>query len=167
MLELYSPTGLNQFDTIYGNNLAKLPTLPGIKIHHVDARLGYFDYESGKPVGSNKIFKSYCNEISDYNPDSVKHNINLAHDNTIYPKATETDETPQLLCNLYELQLNHADRPKDACATNANLFREGDSFEISSQNKSFNDKMNFMTKYKITVESVNYKDAKILIEKLG
>lgn len=166
LIEHYAPTGLNQFDTIYGNNLAKLPTLPGVKIHHVDARLGYFDYETGKPIGSNKVFKSYCNEIGDYDPDSVKHNINLAHDNTIYTKATETDERPQLLCNLYELQLNHADRPKDACATNVNLFREGDSFEITPQNKSFNEKSNFMTKYRITVNSVNYKEAKITIDKL-
>lgn len=42
LLELYTPTGLNKKDSILGNTIAKLPSLSGIKIYHVDARLAYY-----------------------------------------------------------------------------------------------------------------------------
>ena len=49
MLEYYTPTGLQEFDCEhnYKGNYPKGPTTPGLRIWHIDARLGEFDYSSG------------------------------------------------------------------------------------------------------------------------
>ncbi|MDX9948805.1 MAG: hypothetical protein RBS38_15700, partial [Bacteroidales bacterium] len=53
-LEFYTPTGLNYKDSITGpypgNNLKGF-TEPGIKLLHVDARLGNYNYETGEFIG--------------------------------------------------------------------------------------------------------------------
>ena len=158
LLEFYSPTGLNYYDTNIGNNLAKLPTLPGIKIYHVDARLGYYNIEPTKTT-----FIHYCDEVSkpadpEVRADAVKKNLNVVHDNST---NTEAKDDQQYLKNyLYELELNHVGHSVAGCAENMNLFRTGDVFE------DFNFNAMNTTEYKVTITGLTFRDATIKIEKV-
>ena len=152
LVELYSPIGLNYFDTNNGNNLAKLPTLPGVKIYHVDARLAYFN--------STKKFIRYCNETPNSGEtiiEPTKGNIDIAHDNSTY-------ESKDLyrINSLYEFVLNNADYSSTGCATNINLYRKGDSLEEIAFNSTNLNSQN----YKISVTDLSYANATIKIEKI-
>ena len=158
LIEFYSPTGLNYFDTNVGNNLAKLPTLPGIKIYHVDARLGYYAKDSNQ----KQVFKHYCDEVSEpgqtgIGPSKSSKNINIVHDNSTYTDAKESEV--YLKNYLYELELNHVGHSASGCATNFHLFRQGDALEDLTFNK-----LN-TTDYKITVSSITFREATLKIEK--
>ena len=159
LLEFYTPMGLNNYDSSVGNNKAKLPYLPGIKIYHVDARLGYFEYDTKNR--DSKIFKSYCDDQDEINPSTTSKNINLAHDNTTYSSATK--EQTNLLYNLYELKLNNASGIANGCATDQNLFHKSDTYFIN--NESFNKEHN-SSNFKIDILDVTYRDATIKIEKV-
>ena len=159
LLEFYSPTGLNNYDSNVGNNKAKLPFMPGVKIYHVDARLGYYEYDSS--VKEGKIFKYYCDESGTMIPSSLNKNINLAHDNTTHSSATS--EQTNLINNLYELKLNNSSSILDGCANDVNLFHTGDSYVINST--SFNKKPN-SSNYKISILDTNFRDCTIKVERL-
>ena len=162
LIEFYSPTGLNYFDVNTGNNLAKLPTLPGVKIYHVDARLGYYSVDSSKKLNfSNR----YCYEKATdptqiIVPSKSTKNINIVHDNSTYTNAK--DEDTYLKNNLYELQLNHVGHSVSGCASNLNLYRKGDVFEDIKSNGRIPLTLN----YKITVTGVSYRGATVKIEKV-
>ena len=152
LIELYTPVGVNYFDVSVGNSKAKLPLLPGIKIYHVDARIGFFTQS-----GSATTFSHYCDELSDSPINPKSGNIGLAHTNS----STYTI-ADQPTYNLYELQLNNVKALSDQYATDTNLFHRGDSFEITS------DKFNEInpTNYKITVKDLDYSKATIKIDKI-
>lgn len=152
LIELYSPLGINYFDASIGNNKAKLPLLPGIKIYHVDARIGYF-----KTDRDVKSFLHYCDETVEAAMDPVSGNVGLAHNN-----SPTTTIISQPTYNLYELQLNGVKAISDQCATDENLFHSGDTFTIDSS--KWNGKNS--TSYKISVTGLNYKQATIKIEKI-
>ena len=163
LVEFYSPTGLNYFDTNVGNNLAKLPTLPGVKIYHVDARLGYYELDT---LGNQKSFKYYCDDTSQgttkpekFSP--AKNNINIAHSNSITTDVV--DGQPNLKNYLYELQLNHVGYSVAGCANNINLFRKGDVFDSLKFNAN---SLLSHPKYKFTITNVTYRDATIKFEKV-
>ena len=158
LVEFYSPTGLNYFDTNTGNKAAKLPSLPGVKIYHVDARIGYYEYDTAK----KRVFKHYCDEASKplepkLSPNKTTKNLNIVHDNSTYKDAKEEDG--YLKNFLYELQLNHVGHSATGCATNYHLFHTGDVFEDFTFNK-----LN-ITDYTITVTSTTFRNATIKIEK--
>lgn len=166
LIEFYSPTGLNYFDTNIGNNLAKLPTLPGVKIYHVDARLGYYTVDSS---GKQNAFKYYCDDTNQgttpadkFAPSSVDKNINIVHNNS----TTADAQGEQVGTNnyLYELQLNNnkTGHSVAGCADNVNLFRTGSSFDKFSFN---NITMLPEQPYKITVTNTTYRDVTIKVEK--
>ena len=157
LIELYTPTGINYFDASVGNNKAKLPLLPGVKIHHVDARIGIFNIDR-----DIKTFVRYCDgiaseETQSKDADPKSGNVALAHNNN-----AGTESTTQPLYNLYELKLNKEKYISDQCATDAHLFHKGDSFEINET--MFNTTNS--SHYKITVQAVDYREATIKIEKL-
>ena len=161
LIEFYSPTGLNYFDVNTGNNLAKLPTLPGIKIYHVDARLGYYTIDTAKKYN----FSHYCSEEREpgkliIEPNKSTKNINIVHDNSTYTDAKDADK--YLKNNLYELQLNHVGHSVSGCASNLNLYRKGDVFE----DMKFNSSSLLTQDYKITVTGVSYRGATVKIEKV-
>ena len=157
LIEFYTPLGLNYFDSNVGNSEAKLPSLPGIKIHHVDARLGYFVRES---ITSTALtFLDYCDKPGVADPSGATHNVRIAHDNSTYGSVTEIE--PYQKNYLYELELNNVGHPVAGCASNMNLFHQDDSFTIKSS--SFNKDTN--TFYKITIKNVSYSSATISIKK--
>ena len=162
LIEFYTPTVLNHYDATVGNSSAKLPSIPGIKIYHVDARLAYYKNPVTKPS-----FDYYCDlfdvdrPYSDkQSPDKNKKNLNFAHDNSTYQNVKEDEEWKKYY--LYELQLNHVGHAAAGCATNYHLFHIGDTFEIGGE-ASWN-KLN-STKYKITVTGMTYESAKVKIER--
>ena len=169
LIEFYSPTGLNYYDVNAGvivnnNEVVKLPSLPGIKIYHVDARICYFDKPNkGSESKTGRAFKHYCDEVGkpvDPAIDLSKVNVDIAHDNSTYPDAKDDSENQYLKNLLYELQLNHVGHSVNGCATNMNLYRTGDTFD----NLTFN-KLN-TTNYTITVSNVNFRGATLKIEKV-
>lgn len=110
LFEYYTPTGLNAYDVSVGNNQARLPKVPGIKIYHVDARLASFT--------KSKIFVNYC----DGNKNDLENCfIGFAHDNNTYENPQDYQKN-----YLYTLILNHQNGIKGECATDASLFRVGD-----------------------------------------
>jgi hypothetical protein len=157
LVEFYTPLGLNYFDSNVGNSEARLPSLPGIKIYHVDARLGYFKRTG---ISSPLEFLNYCNVPGIADPGETNIFVRVAHDNSTYESVT--GEVPQYQKNyLYELELNNVGHAVAGCATNMNLFREGDSFTIRST--SFNESSN--TFYKIEIKNVGYSNATVKITK--
>ena len=157
LIEMYVPLGLNYFDANIGNSKAKLPTLPGIKIYHVDARLAYFTTESIQ--STSLIFQGYCDVEGVADPSTSKKNIRVAHNNST--SQAVTGEVPEYQRNyLYELELNNVGHPEAACASNVNLFHKGDSFTIKAS--SFHKASN--TFYKVSVKNLTYTSATIKFE---
>lgn len=113
LFEYYTPTGLNAYDVSVGNSQARLPKVPGIKIYHVDARLGYFT--NAKP----KVFFEYCQKT---NVNPANYIVGFAHDNNTYTSPKDENEEHYL----YTLVQNHQSGVKGECATDASLFRVGD-----------------------------------------
>ena len=150
LIELYSPLGMNYFDASIGNNKAKLPLLPGIKIYHVDARIGYFKIDRDV-----KSFLHYCDTTDEEPVDPVSGNVGLAHNNS--PTSTIVSQPTY---NLYELQLNGVTGTLDQCATDEHLFHVGDSFSIEGERWNSSNS----TSYMVTVTALNYKQATIKIE---
>ena len=155
LIELYSPLGLNNYDSINGNNEAKLPSLPGIKIYHVDARLGYFNQDTVDGATTLK-FSHYCNE--NFLGEKFGTVISFAHDNSTYPKATK--DQLHLRNYLYELELNVIGHPTTDCASDSNLFHRSDEFEVLNFNIVNN------THYIVKVKSLTYYDATLEITKV-
>ena len=150
LIEFYTPTDLNCYDTTNGNSLGILPNLPGIKLFHVDARLGYFESKTGSSVRDDLVFKDYCE--TDVSTPNGK-NIDFAHDNSTYPDASAAE--PNKKNFLYELKLNHVDHVQSACANNVNLFHKGDVMPELTFN-SIN-----ATNYKIEITGLTYRNATI------
>ena len=156
LIEFYTPSGLNNFDSNIGNNKAKLPLLPGIKIYHVDARLGYFQNKTVTSSKDDRIFKGYCDVVGSDDPNKTTGNVDYAHTNS---KIGSDSTRPTY--HLYELQLKGVSAVQDACATDENLYRKGDTFEITPE--KFNKTPN-ASSYKITVTDINYRTATLKIE---
>ena len=155
LIEFYTPLNINYFDANVGNREAKLPSLPGIKIYHVDARLGYFEKQTSSSILK---FLGYCDEENVATPGG-NIRVKVAHDNSTYGSVTEP--LPYQINYLYELELNNVGHAVAGCATNMNLFHQDDTFTIKSS--SFNKASD--TFYKITVKNVGYSNATIKITK--
>ena len=154
-IEFYSPTDLNYYDTTVGNSLGVLPNLPGVKLYHVDARLGYFESRTGSSVRDDLVFKDYCTSDG-YTPDG--RNIDFAHDNKTYAESSGNE--PYKKNFLYELKLNHVDHTLSSCASNLHLYRKGDKIT----NLQFNSENN--TNYIIEITSLTYSSATIKFTKV-
>lgn len=149
LVEFYTPTALNTFDVAYGNSRAKLPQLPGIKLYHVDANLGFYTYDRQK----GDIFKCGANEEG-YALNSTK--LNFIHDNNSYRVDGENGKTYNNY--LYELVLKHTGASSVAI-TDEYLYHTGDT--ISSFRFSGNHEAN----YTISITGMNYSEATLKITK--
>lgn len=158
LLELYSPHGLNEYDSStqyqYDNEIISLMTKPGVKIFHVDARIAYYMTFNKKP------FIGYANEdnieniLKDYDEVGQKYYRNLAHSNTI-----SNSENGNLLIELLDKHGNDY-LQQGNIVTNDSLYHSGDVFdnELVFHNGG-------KLPYKITFENVNDNSAKIIISK--
>ncbi len=159
-IEFYTPTGLNEHDSqySYAGNYATCPTDYGIKLIHVDSRLGVFNYSS--TTGSLR-FSNYTDRI--YSGDTVY--TKVATTNT----RTETINTDEYFLSL----LPNGGRTSYALTfTNASLYKEGDVFgsaESGYENFQFHTEDDDGSKvdfgYTIEVVSLSEEEATIRIKK--
>ena len=143
LIEFYTPTGLNTYDVSVGNNLVKLPKLPGFKIYHVDARLAH--------VSANRTPIGYCSNIA-FTPTSTS--VGFAHDNNTYDEPNDFQKN-----YLYQLILNNSKDVQITYATDSNLFRAGD--EIPELKFNTGEEFDL----KISIETVAFTHAVLKFEK--
>ena len=132
LLELYTPTGLNEFHSQHERFGDTTPTSVGIRLWHVDARL------------TANINHTYCsNLITDAeNP----YLYSLAMTNTYYASGMEGRLSP-LGPNYYDYKLlqyirndeeiDYMPRGKDNYINNDNLFKDGDTFDMNTFGAQF------------------------------
>jgi M6 family metalloprotease-like protein len=120
IFEFYTPTGINQKDSqaMYPGNQVRGFTVPGVKIYHVDARLGRF---------SNSGFLGYTDTLTN-NPGFIA----MAHSNSL---DYSYDENYKLI---HLIEKNGVNTFIDGeIATNATLFRQGDTFNPTTTHANF------------------------------
>jgi M6 family metalloprotease-like protein len=126
IFEFYTPTGINQKDSeaFYLGNNTRGFTVPGVKIYHVDARLGRF---------SNSGFLGYTDTLTN-NPGYIA----IAHSNTFpIPKNRKYTENENYKL-IHLIEKNGVNTFIDGeIATNATLFRQGDTFNPTTTHTNF------------------------------
>ena len=159
LLELYSPTGLNEFDSLhtYSGNYPIGPSAVGIRLWHIDARLA-----QKSSLGWNGFYN-----------DATLDNAQHAMSNTYY-KAGDSSSidyisplgTRYANYNILQLIRNSslATYLENTDVVNADLFLAGDSFSINNYYKQFvrGDRLQFNNESRIgwsfTVESITTKN---------
>ena len=166
LIELYTPTGLNEFDTInpYGSNWPVGPTGYGIRIWHVDSRLGYVSDANNEEFTDQKITTEISNRYYYIN----------ATTNT-YPASGYTDYCSEIKSFRYynTLQLIRNNESYDFMEytnlSNKDLFQSGDVFTLNKFNKQFvkTGEFNNGSSFNFTITFVNVTSeaATIKIEK--
>jgi M6 family metalloprotease-like protein len=157
-IEFYTPTGINQKDSAaaYPGNSALGFTVPGVKIHHVDARLGRYSNSSGSFLG-------YVNTV---NVASNSYPM-IAHSNSVDYSQNENYKLIHLLqaggTNTFIT---------GSTASNATLFRQGSTFNPATTHGSFftegANKLNngLAIGYRIEIQSMTSNQATLVVTKL-
>jgi len=154
LLELYAPRGLNEHDSKtkyqYGEQVISLMNKVGVKIYHVDARLGYYmtipstfiGYEGGEGVKET---------LEEYDNIGQKYYSTIAHSNTL---TISEDNLPliYLLDKRGQKLLEEG-----SLATNDSLYFAGDVFD---QELTFNNG----TKLDYKIEILEIKGDKVTIK---
>lgn len=144
LLEFYTPTGLNKYDTNLRfeyidaagkNKNGSLFTEPGLKVYHVDARLGYFNNKINRTLISSFDDENVSSKLENYRESGATRNyfIDFLNDNTVENLEKENP--------IYHLLEKSGDNTfKDGYpATNETLFKNGDSFGVKTfKNFTFN-----------------------------
>jgi M6 family metalloprotease-like protein len=120
ILEYYTPTGLNEEHSqapYAGNNLRGF-TEPGVKIYHVDSRLGAYDWNSGN-------FKGFTNEVIIPENENYTEYYMIVNSNSV--TRHRGDMTYMKLIHLLESSGNNTFR-LGGSASNDTLFQTGDYF---------------------------------------
>ena len=146
-LELYTPTGVNEYDSLheYAGRTPKLPQKPGIKVYHVDARLGLFQYV--RDVGLK--FTNYADYI-----------VQTGNDGYVQIAASNTGS--RTVNNAWWLEfVTSKQNTKITTVSDENLFHAGDVFggENNYANYKFNSGKEFG--YRISFDSVTSEGATI------
>lgn len=163
LLELYTPTGLNEFDSTheYGGGYPKGPTTPGIRLWHVDARLTRY-------VAGNYSTTLTSNVLAG--------NVLTAMTNTYY--SSEAADYISPLGSSYAdynlLQLIREDsfsnyKPTANLSSN-DLFKLGDTFTMGTYASQFvnSGKLNSNTNlgWSFTVDSLSSSSATITLSRI-
>ena len=131
LFELYTPTGLNELDasTTYSDRF-KLPSQPGIKLWHIDARIyradAYDENDNGTTLTTLPTqldINNYCYGVAATN--STDYDVAGA-------KGTKYD-----LIRLIEKTDNGLDSSSYAHAEQNSLWSTGNKFTLSAKSKSF------------------------------
>ncbi len=148
LLELYSPTYLNEYDANIGNSAAKLMSNPGLKVYHVDSRAAYYNAFSLASAPVAYVESGNCPETS--------YRIGIAHDNA-YSTKNEFSKR-----SLYHLLENHDKETfkEGAMATIDTMWYVGDDFgETCYKDFTFNNGNKLG--YTFTVDALNAKSVTI------
>lgn len=150
ILEYYTPTGLNKSDSdsAYCGTYVQLPRKSGVKIYHIDARLGDFAFDPSKGY----VFQNYTDEVST----SVGVTTQMAHSNT----RSRTVNNNKLI-HLLEASGRNSFKDNGGQITNLSLFTKGTSIGLKTFNGfKFND--GTLLDYVIQITDVNETGATIV-----
>ena len=133
LIEFYTPTGLNELDSLgkYAGFYPQMFQTNGIKIYHIDSRLGYYEGPSFK----------YYTDIIDDKDDGWDTSTQLAHSNT----SSESCNKDYKLVRLLERGGTNFLNSKGVAAKDSMLFKEGDVFDpfdfnlVLDEDEHFND----------------------------
>lgn len=152
-IEYYTPTGVNVLDAnqAYAGSYPTCPTEAGVKVYHVDSRLGLYDYSSSATGGSsNGKFISYTNSIVGTNNSQI---VTTGNSNTGSRTVKNEDGSYNWL-----IEYVPSDAKKTSNVQNENMFHEGDSFGYETyKDYKFNSGNKFGFKFtidKMTSDSV-------------
>lgn len=175
ILELYTPTGLNEFDTNYryaNNEFYPLgPKDVGVRLWHVDARL------RGTTVQGEYVVFDGSRYYTDFDLASSPYGFSLSMSNTTYSADGGVESYTSLFEQDYKYDLLAMIRNKDAndiqmknYLTSESLFKEGDVFNMKDYASSFpnGSKLNngLDLGFSFEVVSINETSATIFISKL-
>ena len=130
LLEFYSPTELNKFDSdyCYRGSYPQGPAEYGIRVWHVDARLVYFDTQSWNwsdtltsDVNSGYVTQAFSN--TSYNPPTTTEDY-------FYPLGSES-----AVFNI--LQLIRSDNVMDENFSKDNMFMDKSTFSMEDYSSQF------------------------------
>ncbi len=150
-IELYNNSGVNKADaeTAYAGRYPKCPSKTGIKIFHVDSRLGIYDYGNN----SSGEFIQYTDSIVSVSSSQM---VTWANSNT-------GSRTPKNSSGDYCWQIEYlTSKPNNVFSqiNDENLFHEGDTFGYDTYaNYTFNSGNAFG--YKFVIESMTDDSATI------
>lgn len=129
LIELYTPTGLNEFDSTYhySGNYPQGPSTPGIRLWHVDARLM-------RAISDT----SWSTDLyTDPTVGLVNHAFANSYSGNYVTEYTGVSNAKYY--NLLQLIRNNTSttyKPTDELSSSA-LFKQGNTFTMSSYNKQF------------------------------
>lgn len=118
VLEFYSPTGLNYYDSKIGNSEGRLPTKPGIKVYHVHSKVIAYETNKITPLGW----------LEEARVSKRDHPVGIPASNTVTGSGTYTREP---LYHLLEVNGENTYALGEP-ATDAKLWHEGDTFGIDA-----------------------------------
>ena len=140
LLEYYTPTGLNEFDSTYKYGDYPLgPNASGIRLWHVDARLVYYASESSTPTSRN-ITTDLTKGIGITHAMSNSYEYNSSY----YDDSDQSDYLSPLGKGYYDYNLlqlirnnsKETYRPSSTLSS-SDLFIQGDSFSMKSYSLQF------------------------------
>lgn len=135
LLELYTPTGLNQLDSTYSYaSYQSGPTGTGIRLWHIDARLLHVESKSSYDyVYSASNITTNPNYNSNY---GVYHAMSNTYNDADYGSVLGSSYYKY---NILELIRNStsAQTPSSSYISNSDLFGNGSSFNTSTYSKQF------------------------------
>ena len=139
ILELYSPTGLNEFDSLYKyqNAYPQGPSDVGIRLWHVDARM------RGTYVSGNQLYFDGSKYYNEFDLNSSPYGFALSMSNTTYASSADegyvaiftSDYNYDLLALIRNNKANDINMEK--ILSNDCLFKQGDTFSMSEYSSSF------------------------------
>ena len=145
-VELYTPTGVNEHDSKekYIGSYPLCPSKPGLKVWHVDSRLGLFNW-----TGSTTKFVSYTDQI-------------VSTSSTSYVKvaASNTGSWTVNDCNQLEF-LNSSQLSQKQIIDDETLWHAGDILNDTDNYRNFTMNSGNAWGYKMVVESVSADSATI------
>ncbi len=155
LIEFYTPTGLNAFDATYNylNSYPKMFTKAGVKIYHIDARIGkvIYDYDYSDWVYDKYVY-NYSKEDLYSNSSSTSY-FSIFASNTGSYSYDEDYNLLRLISNYKGATYEY----KDTYAQNRDLFSAGDKFS----NFKFNNGKSF--DFSIEIDAISNGEAKVYI----
>lgn len=132
LLELYTPTGLNEFDSTYrySDYYPMGPNVPGIRLWHVDARLLACNDENNLSIDdiTTNVY-SKCRH-------GVTGAFNNSYNSADYGSALGSSYYDYNLLQLIRENTTSTYRPKDNLSADS-LFCDGSFFDMASYQKQF------------------------------
>jgi len=128
LLELYTPTGLNKFDSDhqYSSRYPQGPSVPGIRLWHIDARLT--NYLGGEDFSTSLTTNPKTNYVT--------HAMSNTYDDEDYGSPLGEDYYDY---NILQLIRNSStiDYHPTSNLSESSLFKTGSSFNMSTYSKQF------------------------------